>query len=135
MKIKILTLMAPFAVASVVLMGAAGSARADDEWFMLSEKVLKATDPSTEIKSEGGRWKKDVKQMKFSVEGGDVELTKVILHWDNRPDDTFTDLGVVKAGGETAAKEAPGVKSRLKKVTIEYKILCWRDRHPQGVGI
>ena len=121
---KLRYVVASLGVASILLFGAVAQVGAANEWFVLSEKVLKATDPSTEIKSEGGRWKKDVKQMKFSVEGGDVELTKVVLHWDNRPDDTFTDLGIVKAGGETAAKEAPGMKSRLKKVTIEYKILA-----------
>jgi hypothetical protein len=121
---KLRYLVAFLGIASVLLVGAVIQVGAANEWFVLSEKVLKATDPSAEIKSEGGRWKKDVKQMKFSVEGGDVELTKVILHWDNRPDDTFTDLGVVKAGGETGPKEAPGIKSRLKKVTIQYKILA-----------
>jgi hypothetical protein len=123
MKIKILPLMAFFVVASVVLMGAAGSARAADEWFVLSEQTIKTADPSVEIKSTGGRWDKDVKQIKFSVEGADVEITKAVLHWDNRPDDTITDMGVLKAGGQTAPKDAPGRKGRLKSVAVQYKIL------------
>ena len=90
MKIKILTLMALFVVASVVLMGAAGSARAADEWFVLSEQTIKSANPSVEIKSEGGRWEKDVKQVKFSVDGADVEITEAVLHWDNRRDDTIS---------------------------------------------
>ena len=123
MKIKILTLMALFVVASVVLMGAVGSARAADEWFVLSEQTIKSADPSVEIKSAGGRWDKDVKQVKFSVEGADVEITKAVLHWDNRPDDTITGIGVLKSGGQTAPKDAPGRKGRLKSVTVQYKIL------------
>ena len=123
MKIKILTLMALFVVASVVLMGAAGSARAADEWFVLSEQTIKSADPSVEIKSEGGRWEKDVKQMKFSVEGADVEITSAVLHWDNRRDDTISNVGVLKSGGQTAAKDAPGRKGRLESVTVQYKIL------------
>ncbi len=123
MKIKILTLMAPFAVASVVLMGAAGSARAADEWFVLSEQTINSANPSVEIKSEGGRWEKDVKQMKFSVDGADVEITSAVLHWDNRRDDTISNVGVLKSGGQTAAKDAPGRKGRLKSVTVQYKIL------------
>ncbi len=123
MKIKILTLMAPFAVASVVLMGAAGSARADDEWFVLSEQTINSANPSVEIKSEGGRWEKDVKQMKFSVDGADVEITSAVLHWDNRRDDTISNVGVLKSGGQTAAKDAPGRKGRLESVTVQYKIL------------
>ena len=116
-------LLASLGVASIVLMGAVGSARAADEWFVLGERTLKAADPSVDIKSEGNRWAKDVKQVKFSVEGGDVEITKAVLGWDNRPDDTITDMGVIKAGGQTAPKDAPGRKGRLKSVTIHYKIL------------
>jgi len=110
-------------VASVVLLGAMNIASAADEWFVLGEQALKAADPSVEIKSAGGRWDKDVKKVKFSVEGGDVQITKAVLHWDNRPDDTIADAGALKAGGQTAPKDAPGMKGRLKGVTVQYKIL------------
>ena len=106
MKTKIRTLMASFVVASVALMGAMGSATAADQWFVLGEQTIKATDPSAAIKSEGGRWEKDVKQVKLSVEGADVQITKLVLHWDNRTDDTLKDVGVLKSGGQTAAKDA-----------------------------
>ena len=123
MKTQTRTLMAVFAVAFVVLMfGAVNSANAADEWFVLGQQTLKNTDPSVEIKSEGGRWKKDVKQVKISVEGADVQITKVILQWDNRKDDTLTDVGLVKSGGQTAPADAPGRKGRLKAVTVQYKI-------------
>ena len=124
MKTKIRILMASFVVASVALMGAMGSARAaDDKWFVLGEQTIKSTDPSVSIKSEGSRWDKDVKQVKFSVEGADVQITNVVLHWDNRRDDTLKDVGVVKSGGQTAAKDAPGLKGRLTGATVQYKIL------------
>ena len=67
--------------ASAVLLGAVGSARAANEWFVLGEHTLKSADPSVEIKSQGGRWKKDVKQVKFSVEGADVQIITVVLNW------------------------------------------------------
>ena len=114
---------ASLGVASVVLMGAVGSARAADEWFVLSEKTIKTADPGVEIKSEGGRWAKDVKQVKFSVEGADVEITKANLNWDNRGDDTITNIGVLKSGGQTPAHDAPGRKGRLNSVKVQYKIL------------
>ena len=118
------TLLASLAIGSVALMGALGSAgAADDKWFVLGQTTLKTTDPSASIKSEGSRWDKDVKQVRLSVEGADVQFTKVVLHWDNRPDDTLTDVGVVKAGGQTAAKDAPGIKGRLKGATVQYRIL------------
>ena len=122
MKIKIPTLTALFVVASVGFMGAAGIAGAADEWFVLSQQALNPASPSLEIKSEGGRWEKDVKQVKFSVEGGDVEVTQAILHWDNRPDDTVS-VGTIKAGGETAPSDAPMRKARLKGVTVQYKVI------------
>ena len=89
----------------------------------MGEQTLKSADPSVEIKSQGNRWKKDVKQVKLSVEGADVQITKVVLSWDNRPDTTLTDVGTIKAGGQTAPTDAPGRKGRLTAVKIQYKIL------------
>ena len=120
---KIHNLTAFFVVAvSAVLLGAAGTARAD-QWFVMGEQTIKSADPSVEIKTQGGRWKKDVKQVKLSVEGADVQMTSVVLGWDNRSDDTLANVGTLKAGGQTAAKDAPGRKGRLKSVKIQYKIL------------
>ena len=124
MKIKIHNLAAFFVVtAFAVLLGAVGSARAADEWFVMGEQTLKSADPSVEIKTQGNRWQRDVKQVRLSVEGADVQITQLVLGWDNRPDDTLTDVGTVKAGGQTAPKDAPGRKGRLKSVKIQYKIL------------
>ena len=109
------------AAASAVLLGAVDSARAD-EWFVMGQQTLKSADPSAEIKSEGGRLKKDVKQVKLSVEGADVEITSAVLGWDNRKDTTLT-VGTLKDGGQTAATDAPGRKGRLTWVKIQYKIL------------
>ena len=118
------TLLASLVIGSVALMGTLGSAgAADDKWLVLGQTTLKTSDPSASIKSEGSRWDKDVKQVKLSVEGADVQITNVVLHWDNRPDDTLTDIGLLKSGGQTAAKDAPGIKGRLKSVNVQYKIL------------
>ena len=124
MKTQIRIFLPVFAIAVVVLMfGAVNVASAADEWFVLGQQTINSADPSVEIKSEGGRWKKDVKQVKISVEGADVQVTKVVLHWDNRSDDTLTDVGTLKSGGQTAPKDAPGRKGRLQGVTVAYKIL------------
>ena len=124
MKIKIhnLTVFSVVA-ASAVLLGAVGTARAADQWFVMGEQALKSADSSAEIKSQGGRWKKDVKQVRLSVEGADVQILKVVLGWDNRPDTTLNAVGTVKAGGQTAPTDAPGRKGRLTSVTVQYKIL------------
>ncbi|RZL92895.1 MAG: hypothetical protein EOP82_08830, partial [Variovorax sp.] len=123
MKTKIYSLMASLAVASAALMGTVGTATAADQWFVLGEQTIKSSDPSAQIKSAGGRWEKDVKQVKLSAEGADVQITQLVLNWDNRKDDTLKDVGVLKAGGQTAPADAPGRKGRLTAVTVQYKIL------------
>ena len=121
---KLANLGRAISLASVVLLGAFGSASAADQWFVLSEKTIKATDPSTEIKAEEGKlWKEDIKKTKISVEGADVDISKVVLRWKARKDDTITNVGTVKAGGETAPKDAPGRESTLTSVAVQYKIL------------
>ena len=116
--------MGALGVVSVALMGVVGTAGAKDEWFVLSEQTIKATDPSVRITAEDGKWKKeDVKDVRLSVEGADVQINKVILHRNNRPDETEWNIGTVKAGGQTAAKSAPGHEGTLGAVTINYKIL------------
>jgi len=65
MKSKFHATMATLLVAS---MGFLGSAIAGDKWFVLGEQAIQSANPSVTIKSEGGRWDKDVKQVKVSVE-------------------------------------------------------------------
>jgi hypothetical protein len=122
-KSKKLTLGASFVVAAVVFIGALSSIRAADEWFVLSQQTIKSVDQGVEMKSQGGRWQTKVKQVKISVEGADVEIKKAVLSWDNRRDETITDIGVLKAGGSTTPKDAPGRKARLTAVTVQYKIV------------
>ena len=116
---------AGFSVVSVVLLLVVlGTASAADKWIMLGEKVLKSTEPSTEIKGEEGKtFKEDVKRAKLSVEGADVEITNVVFHWRGGKNETVSNVGVVKAGGETAAKDAPAREAVLMSVSIQYKIL------------
>jgi hypothetical protein len=117
-------LMGALGLASVVSMGVVGTATAKDEWFVLSEQTVKDTDPSVRITAEEAKWiKEDVKDVKISVEGADVDINKVVLHWKNRPDETVWNVGTVKAGGQTAAKSAPGHEGTLGSVTVQYKIL------------
>ena len=112
-------------LASVVLLAAlVGSASAKDEWFVLGEKAVKSMDPSAEIKAEEGKmWKEDIKKTKISVEGADVEITKVVLRWKGKKDETITNVGVLKSGGTTAEKDAPGREATLLSVGVQYKIL------------
>jgi hypothetical protein len=122
MKVRYLVVF--LAVASVFLMSAVGTVGAKDEWFLLSEQTIKASDPSVRITAEAGKWiKEDVKDVRISVEGADVEIPKVTLHWKNRRDETVWNVGTLKAGGQTAAKSAPGREGTLQSVTVNYRIL------------
>jgi hypothetical protein len=110
-------------VLGLLLLGAVGRATAADKWFVLGHASLKATDPSAEIKGEEGKvFKEDIKKTKLSVDGADVDISKVVLHWNNAPDDTIA-VGVVKAGGQTAPKDAPTREATLTSVNVQYKIL------------
>ena len=112
-------------IASVVLvLGTLATASAKDTWILLGEKAIKSTDPSTEIRAEEGKtWKEDVKRAKLSVEGADVQITNVVFHWKGGRNETVPNVGVVKAGGETAAKDAPTREATLLSVSVQYKIL------------
>ena len=114
---------ATLGLASVVLF-AAMTASAADQWFVLGEKVLNSGDSRTEIKSDEGKmWKEDIKKAKISVEGADVEITNVVFHWRGGKDEAITNVGVVKSGGQTAEKDAPGREATLTSVAVQYKIL------------
>jgi hypothetical protein len=101
-----------------------GSVGAADEWFVLGETTINAVDQGVDIKSQGGRWDKDVKQVKLSVEGADVEITEAVLHWDNRRDDTITDAGVLADGGSTTPRDAPG-----RKGAAAQEVYRWVDEN------
>ena len=51
--------------------------------------------------------------LKLSAEGADVEIEKSSFT-GTIDDDTISDVGVLKSGGQTAAKDAPGRKGRLE---------------------
>ena len=119
MNTRFRSMLVAFGFASVAFVG---SAVAADKWFVLGEQAVKTANPSATIKSEGGRWDKDVKQVKISVEGADVTVSKLVLSWDNRRDDTVKDVGKIKSGGETAPFNAPGITGRLTSATIYYTI-------------
>ena len=62
---KVRCWVASLVVVSLVLMSAVGTVGAKDEWFLLSEQTIKASDPSVRITAESGKWiKEDVKDVK-----------------------------------------------------------------------
>jgi hypothetical protein len=123
MKFSLKTSVFLLGIVTIGLLAPVGNVIVADEWFVLSEQTIRSVDQGVNIKSQGGRWDKDVKQVKMSVEGADVEILEAVLHWDNRPDDTIADAGVLADGGMTTPRDAPGRKGRLTGVTVKYKIV------------
>jgi len=62
--------MGALGVVSVALMGVVSTAGAKDEWFVLSEQTIKATDPSVRITAEDGKWKKEDRQGREALRRG-----------------------------------------------------------------
>ena len=132
---KIGNLSAGVGLAFVVLLVALGTASAADQWIVLGEKVLKSTDPSTEITAEEGKmFKEDIKKAKISVEGADVEIQSVVFRWNNRPDETVANVGVVKSGGFTAEKDAPGHEATLCRWPSSTRSSTINRRPPSKFG-
>ena len=135
---KIRYLVACLGVASVVLVGAVGRARAADEWFALAEKTLRSVNPSVEIKGEEGKlFKEDVKKVKLSVEGADVDITKVVLQLEQSPrrhglECRSREVGRRNGseGGSRRTRGGPPVGDG----PVQDPWWC-RDGQPQGLGI
>ena len=132
MDMKIRALMAVFVVASVVLMGAAGSVRAADEWFVLSEQALNAANPSVEIKSEvvDGR----------RTSSRSSSPSRAVMWRSRKPSSTGTiapttrsRMRVLKAAGN-CSEECSGTQGAPHGGDGQYKILG-DARHGQGLGI
>ena len=117
MKIKIHNLTAFFVVvASVVLLGTVDGAIIN-KWFVMGEQTIEVPPIPRGDKATGRAMKQDVKKVKLSVEFADFQMIKVVLGWDNCPYYTLP-VGTIKAGGQTAPKDAPGLKGRLTSVKI-----------------
>ena len=133
---KVGHLVACLGVASVVLMGAAGSATAADEWYVLGEKTIKSGDPSTELKSKGDRWENDIKRIKISVQGADVEITKIVFRWDGRPDDDHEQCRSPEVGRRNGSEGRSGTQGppRFGGSPVQDPWWC-NEGHSQALGI
>jgi len=112
-----------FVAMFALLIGTEHKIQAADEWFLLGERTIKASDQGVEIETEGGLFNRRVKKIKLSVEQADVEITKLGLHYSMRSDEEITNIGVVKAGGQITPIDAPGLKANFKSASVTYKIL------------
>ena len=122
MRIKSLATMIGLVVGFLLFMGAPKAAQAEDQWTVLAEQTLKSADQGAQLKSSGGRRDQNVKEVKVSVDGADVNIRKLVLHWNNANDKEVTDIGLLKAGGSSLPIEAPGRKAQLTGATVTYEV-------------
>ena len=115
--------MSVFVALFALLIGVEGKVQAGDEWFTFGERTIKAVDQGVDIEPQGGVANRRVKKIKIRVEQADVEITKLVLRYTMRRDDEITNIGLVKAGGQTTPIDVPGLKAILKNVSVVYKIL------------
>ena len=64
-----------------------------------------------------------IKSVKLSVEQSSIELKTVKIHYNNRADDEYNDVGTLQPGEQTKAFDAPGgvKKAKITGVTVLYK--------------
>ena len=122
MKTNISTLVAACVLASAA---ATGNASAGDG-FVVAQDTLRSEQSSVELRPTGHGADSRIAAVRFSVDDADVEVTSIVLHWNNHPDDTLRDVGVIRRGEKTAATTAPGGTAGLDEVTVHYRILGTR---------
>lgn len=119
MKTNIRTLVAACVVATAAATGSATAA----EGFVAAQDTIRSTQSSVELRPTGHAADTRIAQVRFSVEEADVEVTSIVLHWNNHQDSTLSDVGVIRRGEKTVATTAPGGMSGLDAVTVHYRIL------------
>ena len=104
-------------------MGAVGTAKSD-EWFLMGEQSIRNNSYLAEIRTEGVRSKRDIKQVKLEVGGAHVELIKVVFEWYGgegpNTDTTLRNL-YVRNGQQTAPTNAPGRKGSYRGLLLSVK--------------
>ena len=121
MRIKSLATVIGLVVGFLLFMGAQRSAQAEEQWSVLAEQTIKSADQGAQVASSGGRRDQNVKEVKVSVDGADVNIKKLVLHWNNAKDKEVTDIGMLKTGGSSLPIEAPGRKAQLTSATVTYE--------------
>ena len=116
-------------LASIISMGVVGTAGAKDEWFVLGEQTIKNTDPSVRITAEDAKWiKEDVKDVRLSVEGADVDINKVVAQ---KPGGMLLAMhlcrGNFKSTHAAAGNYEPVAEALLKEMDIDAYFMEYDD--------
>lgn len=102
----------------------------NDRWVFLGERFVDGRADTDKLPvTVGGAFR----AIQIRVSGGAVELTRVVVHFENGAD---TDLRIrdrIPAGGTTGAVDLPGKKRRIRSVEMWYTKARWARR--PGVSV
>jgi hypothetical protein len=103
---------------SILFVGLPNLVNAEEECEVIAEKLVKPADVSAEFDVP----KTKIKSVKLGVEQSPIELKTVKLHYNNRADDEYNDVGTLQPGEQTKAFDAPGLKKvKITGVTVLYQ--------------
>jgi hypothetical protein len=103
---------------SILFVGLPNLVNAEEKCEVIAEKLVKPDGVSAEFDVP----KTKVKSVKLGVEQSPIELKTVKLHYNNRADDEYNDVGTLQPGEQTKAFDAPGLKKvKITGVTVLYK--------------
>ncbi len=103
---------------SVLFVGLPNLVNAEEECEVIAEKLVKPDGVSAEFDVP----KTKIKSVKLGVEQSPIELKTVKLHYNNRADDEYNDVGTLQPGEQTKAFDAPGLKKvKITGVTVLYQ--------------
>jgi len=107
-----------FVALGILFVGLPSAVRAGEECEVIADKLVKPDGVSAEINVP----KTKIKGVKLSVEQSPLELKTVKVHYNNRADDEYNDVGTLQPGEQTKAFDAPGLKKvKITGVTVLYK--------------
>jgi hypothetical protein len=104
--------------------------RDDDRWERLGDaRVDGNRDHDTIRVKSGGRFR----AIRFFVQGGDIEIQRVVVHFDSG-DDTEVDVrSRIRDGRTTRGYDLPGYERRIRSVEFWYSKENWNRNKPQLV--
>ena len=104
--------------------------RDDGRWERLGDsRVDGRQDHDTIRVNAGGRFR----AIRFFVQGGDIEVQRVVVHFENGADTEVEVRDRIRNGSTTRAIDLPGDERRIRSVEVWYGRGDWERSRPQLV--
>jgi len=107
-----------------------GRRRDDGRWERLGDsRVDGRQDHDTIRVNARGRFR----AIRFFVQGGDIEIQRVVVHFENGADTEVEVRDRIRSGNTTRAIDLPGDERRIRSVEVWYSKGSWGGSRPQLV--